>query len=580
MRLFRLLVPLFAAATLGLVLGWFWDSPLPQAPTTVAINTTQNTELEKIINLPLIAVAPHHNLVAAQRQQFFSALAKQSQPTTIVLISPNHFNSGLSDVLTTSRVWDIQNGTATILPNLKVIQALQTADVATAHEAAFFPEHGIKNLLDDVHDFFPQAQLVPIMLKSSTSRAEVQALANTLESACAECGLIASVDMSHYQPAAVAEMHDVATIRALTDLNQDELWKVEVDSNASLSLLGLWAEAHSADRFSLFDHTNSGFLTNNLDTETTTHIFGNYTSGTPQTSERAFTFTVAGDAMFGRWVQNFQADYTQLFTQLGDRTFWGTDVSWLNLEGPVSDQPVKQITADDPLVFNFPSESIRALTFLKLTTAALANNHTYNQGQVGLDTTHHLVEEAGLDWVGDPRHISSDASVKRYQAGGIRTSLIAVSDFGDLTGLEDLIRSEKTQGQLVMIYAHWGLEYQPTHSLRQQQLATAWVNAGADLIIGAHPHVIQDAEIINHTPVFYSLGNFIFDQTFSVPTQQGLILTGKITDQEMKIVLTPIQSVDLKPQILKGDIKQQLIGQVCANLGAACDQGVVTVQRR
>lgn len=582
MRAVRFIIPLCLTATLAVVSGWYWGQLQSTANQTSSILQTNQELLAVQLSAtaqPLMVVVPHHNLVATKRQAVLAKLANESQPQTIILVSPNHYDLGTSDVLTTNRVWSINNNQAQIQPAASLIHGLVATNVARIQDSVFDNEHGIKNLLDDIHTYFPEAQLLPVIFKSTTTPAEATAVLDHLLLSCAECGVIASVDMSHYQPAAMADIHDVKTIRALTSLDEQEIWEVEVDSNPSLAFLVQWAKAHEADRFMLFDHTNSGFLAGNPDTETTTHIFGSYSAGLAQTPDRAFTFTVAGDAMFGRAVQNFQTDYTQLFSQLGNRTFWGTDLSLLNLEGPLSDQPVTQITEHDPLVFNFPPQTIEALTYLKLTTLGLANNHTLNQGQTGLETTHQLLAAASLDWVGNPSTVSSEQSVRRYEAGGMNISLIALSDFGDLSGAEDLIQAEHEAGQFVLIYVHWGTEYAPTHSRRQEDLATTWSKAGADLIIGAHPHVIQDATVINQTLVFYSLGNFIFDQFFSTETQQGLILSGVITDQQLKVVLVPVQSSKLKPAILQGEAKQVIISHVCQNISSICSQGIITVPR-
>ena len=75
---------------------------------------------------------------------------------------------------------------------------------------------------------------------------------------------------------------------------------------------------------------------------------------------------------------------------------------------------------------------------------------------------------------------------------------------------------------------HWGQEYQIKSSVFQQKLARKIIDSGADLIIGHHPHVVQEIEIYNNKLIFYSLGNFVFDQYFSEQTQQGLAVALEI----------------------------------------------------
>mgnify|MGYP001611979966 CR=1 FL=1 len=527
---------------------------------------------------PLVAVVPHHNLVLDQRQALLKQLSTGSQPETIILVSPNHFAVGSDDVIVADKSWNIQQGTGSLEPNTDLAFLLEQEGLASVDNLAFDTEHGIKNLLPEIAEFFPHSKLLPVIFKESVSPETIQLLLTSLDSACHTCGVIASVDMSHYQPAQLAEIHDIKTLRALTSLDEEEIWEAEVDSNASLAFLVGWAKKQQVNRFTLVDHTNSGLLANNLDTETTTHIFGYYDAGDAVPAGNVLTFTFGGDGMFGREIgYQFQDNFSELFSNLGNRTFWGTDISWINLEGPISDQVILQDRQREDLVFNFSKQTIQALQYLQLTTLGLGNNHTYNQGERGLATTRAELIEAGFDVHGHPSHVSAE-SVVRYTQDNIHVSLLAVNALVSTDGLEDLIQQEKQAGSVVVVLPHWGTEYQPQHSSLQERLATAWVAAGADLIIGMHPHVIQDAQLINGVPVLYSLGNFVFDQTFSDETQQGLLVTGALTKTEITLVLVPIRSRQLKPEILQGEEKQHILDQVCA--GVTCTNGVITASLR
>jgi poly-gamma-glutamate synthesis protein (capsule biosynthesis protein) len=85
----------------------------------------------------------------------------------------------------------------------------------------------------------------------------------------------------------------------------------------------------------------------------------------------------------------------------------------------------------------------------------------------------------------------------------------------------DKIRREKTAGRTVIVYTHWGEEYRPA-TLNEKSLALIFVTAGADAILGSHPHVVQEDAIVAGVPVFYSLGNFIFDQYWNESVSRGL----------------------------------------------------------
>lgn len=177
------------------------------------------------------------------------------------------------------------------------------------------------------------------------------------------------------------------------------------------------------------------------------------------------------------------------------------------------------------------------------THASLANNHSYD---FGINTFHHTKQKLNAAQVtpfGDP-YLHSSSS---FFVVPLEDTLVGVIGL-DATLSE--IDSEKlaqsfsylqTQSDFQVVYIHWGNEYQLTHSSEQEKLATELIELGADLIVGHHPHVVQDIDVINGVPVFYSLGNFIFDQYFSTEVETGLILSLSF-EPEAQIVLLPVSS--------------------------------------
>jgi poly-gamma-glutamate synthesis protein (capsule biosynthesis protein) len=86
-----------------------------------------------------------------------------------------------------------------------------------------------------------------------------------------------------------------------------------------------------------------------------------------------------------------------------------------------------------------------------------------------------------------------------------------------------------------MVYAHWGLEYSKTPGEDLKETAHALIDQGADLIIGSHPHVIQEKEIYRGKRIYYSLGNFIFDQYFRPATRRGLAVKVVIDAKDLAL---------------------------------------------
>lgn len=529
---------------------------------------------------PLAAVVPHHDLVKTERKEFFSYLAKNFQPKTIILISPNHFYLGPSDIITTKKDWILKNGKAKLYPNNEIIDFLIKEKIASENSLVFDSEHGIKNILPDIIDFFPKAKIVPLIFKEELAISQVKSITETLVKICSSlCGVIVSVDMSHYQPALIAQIHDLKTKRALNNQDVEELSKIEVDCRSCLMFLAKWASNLGLKNFELFNHTNSGLMFQNYDVETTTHIFGYYSLKKKQNTESYLTFTFGGDVMLGRYIGfRFERNFKELFSNFGDRTFWGTDISWVNLEGPISDEIITQDPRSKSLQFLFSKKAIEALKFLKLTTVGLANNHTDDAGEKGLMITKQLLKANQIDYHGDPWAVS-ESSIKRYNYGDISISLIAVNVFGATKNLLDIIEQEKRNGNFVIVLPHWGNEYQTKHSKHQEELARKWIMAGADLIIGTHPHVIQDIELINGKLVFYSLGNFIFDQNFSKTVQEGILLSGVIKKEKIEIVISPFINKMFKPELLRGKRKEEILEKLCAPIKEICENGKIILWR-
>ena len=123
--------------------------------------------------------------------------------------------------------------------------------------------------------------------------------------------------------------------------------------------------------------------------------------------------------------------------------------------------------------------------------------------------------------------------------------------------VEKSIKKGKEISDYVIVNIHWGTEYKPTSNARQQYLAHLFIDNGADIIIGHHPHVIQEMEIYNNKPIFYSLGNFIFDQYWSTPTQVGLGVGLVLYKDQISTYLFPLQGTQSQLIQIIGTEKDQ-----------------------
>jgi poly-gamma-glutamate synthesis protein (capsule biosynthesis protein) len=505
-------------------------------------------------------VIPHHDLVKDKRADLIKNVAKTTKPRTIILISPNHFDTGSSDILTTNKIWQLAD--STINPNKEKIDILLGNKLIISQESAFESEHGIKNILSDIHNNFPNAQIIPIIIKQKTTQKELDDFWESLNKIQDDdTVLIASVDFSHYQPGALAEIHDQSSIQALNNMDENLILKAEVDSPQSLYLAIKWAKLCGTNKFHLEENTNSGKIASARDAESTSYVFGYYQNGDLKPMNNEFTFIIGGDMMFDRLIDyKFPGnDLYKSMENLGERFFLGTDLSLVNNEGPISEQPIKPDIRTNNLVFNFPPKSVDVLNWLHINSVSLANNHSGNAGASGLAYTKELLTKNNINYIGQESDFNNE-SVKRYTQGDAKVSVIVVNLFAHEYDLTQTIKKEKNDGYFVIMFPHWGNEYQSIHSKTQENYAHSWINSGADLVIGSHPHVVQDAEIYNDKYIFYSLGNLLFDQTFSKETQQGLVISGVIKDQKLDhLVLLPTQQLNLKPQLMTGQAKTDII---------------------
>lgn len=276
-----------------------------------------------------------------------------------------------------------------------------------------------------------------------------------------------------------------------------------------------------------------------------------------------FAFIIGGDVMLDRGVDMyFRGEKLPQILERWDRSlFLDKDLVLVNCEGPISSGPIAVNNDPSDLNFNFTPQAPRFFKQWGVSVASLANNHTLNQGRGNLENTRVLLEKEGVATVGDP---ATDEATRIWhgERNGIKVAVIATNALKAKTEIESLIGAEKKKGFRVIVFPHWGSEYQRRHSATQERLAHAWVEAGADLIVGSHPHVVEDWEEYSGVPIFYSVGNLIFDQLFSKETQQGLLLKGGFkSNGSLSWELVPIVSEHLKPRLMNAGEKEQFFRQ-------------------
>ncbi len=246
--------------------------------------------------------------------------------------------------------------------------------------------------------------------------------------------------------------------------------------------------------------------------------------------------------------------------------FWGTDASILNLEGAITNGPIEDILASGGLTFKFSPQIVKTLSFLRVNGASLANNHSNNAGREGLELTRSLLPVAGIKTFGGPTD-SGVSEVAWFEGEGMRLAVIGINlTFPGQTAdvaVPIIEGIKKDPNARVLVMPHWGVEYATKHSPAQAGAAHMWIDAGADIVIGAHPHVVQDAELYKGRPIIYSLGNFLFDQ-YQPGTKNGLLVAGKFTKDGLMFFGLPTQITQLKPELVRGEAKTKVLDALYA----------------
>ncbi len=232
-----------------------------------------------------------------------------------------------------------------------------------------------------------------------------------------------------------------------------------------------------------------------------------------------------GDMMFDRTIRQVgeKNGFDYLFSCVVDR-FSSYDLVIGNLEGPITPNPSTSVDSEigspDNFTFTFPPDVAVALKQNGVGIVNLGNNHILNQGEDGLYQTRAYLDAAGVAHFGSS---AGDNAIYRTTVKGKRFSFVNFNEFGgdNASITARIVKSEKTAGNSVIVYAHWGDEYEDVPE-RVKQWTKNFMDSGADAVIGSHPHVVQGWGSMDGKPYYYSLGNFIFDQYWNADVSNGL----------------------------------------------------------
>lgn len=296
------------------------------------------------------------------------------------------------------------------------------------------------------------------------------------------------------------------------------------------------------------------------------------------------TLTFAGDILFddsyavmGTMLQN-GGNIANAISQEVITEMKSADIMMVNNEFPYSSRGTA--TAGKQFTFRAKPSTVSYLDDLGVDIVSLANNHAYDYGEEAFLDTMTTLEEAGILYVGAGRNLKEARRPVYYIINNMKIAIVAAtqiekSDYPDTKGATDssagvfrcwngdnlisTIQEARENSDFVIAYLHWGTENSSAIDWAQEKQAPEVVAAGADLIIGDHPHCLQKIEAVNGVPVIYSLGNFWFN---SKTVDTGMVKIALNQDGLQSCQFLPCLQSGSKTTLLHDAEKERVLNEM------------------
>ncbi len=337
---------------------------------------------------------------------------------------------------------------------------------------------------------------------------------------------------------------------------------------------------------------------NTADSEGTDNVDTKKSEESPEIS-----IIATGDINIGRQVgvnlERQKNRYIYAFEKTADILKQG-DVVFSNMEEPItaSTKSLYDLKQKGKIVLRAKPEAINGIKYAGFNLLSLANNHILDYYDTGLFDTIQILKDNSISFAGAGRNLDEARSLAIIEKKGVKIGLLAYTDMADivypgnprisftagtdkagvapnrLEYITEDINKARSSVDILIVSLHWGVEYAENPKPEQINAAHYILDHGADMIIGHHTHKFQGVEIYNGKPIFYSLGNLLFDQN-DPQCQQGYIMQMKY----VKNRLTSLEGIPYKiinksqivPQDKKGasEISAREI-RICQTLGTKC----------
>lgn len=309
-------------------------------------------------------------------------------------------------------------------------------------------------------------------------------------------------------------------------------------------------------------------------------------------TEPTWTWNALGDVIIGRVVYRkiTQHGVNYPFEKLGAQVR-DADLTTADQESAISD--AHTVICDTCMRFVSPDRVADGLTFAGIDAVSLANNHSYNGGQAGFINTMNSLTKRGIKYFGAGKNYNEAHTARIIEVKGVKVGLLGYNSIvggysatpttagmaeislapwepfneAEVKQMEQDIRAAAAVADVVAVQYHWGTEYTHMANEQQRKVGQRAIDAGADLVIGSHPHWVQGIEWYKDRLITYSLGNFVFDQEWSVKTKQGTYLKTKfIGSQMISAELVPYRIEDYsQPRPVSAAEAAQILSNIFAH---------------
>jgi poly-gamma-glutamate capsule biosynthesis protein CapA/YwtB (metallophosphatase superfamily)/uncharacterized membrane protein (UPF0127 family) len=301
----------------------------------------------------------------------------------------------------------------------------------------------------------------------------------------------------------------------------------------------------------------------------------------PTIERKTISLNFVGDILAARAIEltmrkkGYDYPFAKIVDKLAD-----ADITFANLETPLIGTATSgKTTVGGTTVFRGDIDVAYALQRAGIDIVSLANNHTKDQGEKGLLSTIEVLDTAGVYHVGAGKNLEDARKLRVVSVQGVRVGYLAYNDADvvpvsyhaqesqsgtnimDISKLQEDVLRARSEVDVLIVSMHSGTEYVTSKpNPRQTAFAYAAIDAGVDMVIGHHPHVLQPLEIYKGKYIFYSLGNFIFDQPWPDTKESALMnmkislikspqeFEGKWQIETYAPTITPLIIQDFQPQ--------------------------------